>query len=113
MFNKIIKHNQSAKLKFEIIQMKSRHIGFGIVDYVRLKDSRSSYNLSNTICYWGHGNKWPENKKEGDGFKIGDVVEVNIDRATRIVKYLVNGVLQASQRNEMFAGADRIYVLYM
>lgn len=76
--------------------MKSTNIGFGVVDYAKQKDSRDSFNSRNAMCYVAGGFKWPDRKNEGDGFKNGDVVELNVDRAARTVKYLVNGVLKAS-----------------
>lgn len=51
------------------------------------------------MFYFGHSNKWPECKYDGEGFKVGDVVEVNVDRIAKTVKYLVNGVQKASHSN--------------
>ena len=42
----------------------------GVVEYAKQKDKKKSYNSGNALCYFGvKGNKWPQNIKEGDGFR--------------------------------------------
>lgn len=66
------------------------------------------------MCYLGHnGHKWPEDKKEGDGFKAGDVVEMNVDRILCKVKYSVNDVFKANHKNRMLAETDTVFVPYV
>ena len=68
----------------------------GVLDYLTQKDKRSSYNSANALCYYGNGEKFPENVKEGSGFKMDDTVIVRVNRARRIIEYFVNGKFQAS-----------------
>ena len=86
----------------------------GVVDYAEQKDQRNSYNSGNAMCYYGaNGSKYPSWTKEGSGFKQGDVVEVDVDRSTNTVKYIVNGELQATQTNYMLAGSSRVFMPFV
>lgn len=72
----------------------------GIIDHAKQKDKRSSFSSGNAMCYFGwKGSKWPENVVEGDGFKQGDVVEVEVDRIGKVIKYSVNSTLKATHTN--------------
>ena len=52
------------------------------------------------MCYYGFdGLKFPDLVEEGDGFRTGDIVKVNVDRPAQKVIYSVNGVEVASHRN--------------
>lgn len=51
--------------------------------------------------------------QEGDGFKQGDVVEVDVNRAISTVKYSVNGVLKATHSNQKLADAARVFVPFI
>lgn len=70
IFNMPIQRNSCAKFKLKISHMTDRDIFVGVVDYNKQKDQRSSWNSGNAMCYFSHdGRKYPENVKEGDGFK--------------------------------------------
>lgn len=85
----------------------------GVVDYEKQSEARSSFSSGNAMCYYGFkGCKWPEKAYEGDGFRQGDVVEVNVDRRFLTIKYLVNGFLKATQSNQKLADVTRIFVPY-
>ena len=45
------------------------------------------------VSYWNNSTKYPGEVKEGSGFKVGDIVEGQVDRACGHVKYFVNGKL--------------------
>ena len=84
----------------------------GVVDYAKQKDQRYSYGSSsgNYMCYYGYnGYKYPESAQEGDGFKEGDVVEVEVNRATSTVKYSVNGTPKATHSNNILADNTRVF----
>ncbi len=51
------------------------------------------------MCYSISGYKYPGGFQEGNGYKSGDVVEVNVDRSSNTVKYISNGVLKAKHSN--------------
>lgn len=85
----------------------------GVVDYAKQKEKRHSYNSGNAICYWGYqGGKYPCYAKEGDGFKVGDVVEVEVNRPSCTVTYFVNGKLKATSTNSMLADSTRVFMPY-
>ena len=49
------------------------------------------------MCYDGaYGYKFPSGGNEGGGFKQGDVVEVDVNRSTNTVKYIINKTLKAT-----------------
>ena len=86
----------------------------GVVDSERQKDHRYSYNSKNATCYYGNnGKKFPNTECEGDGFKQGDVVEVDINRATSTIKYSVNGAVKATHAHEMLADNSRVFMPYV
>ena len=69
-------------------------MSIGVTDYEQQKDSRRSYGSGNAMCYYGRdGYKYPNDGTEGSGFKQGDVMEVEVDRTTRTIKYIVNGAV--------------------
>ena len=50
--------------------MLNQYIMIGVLDYAKQKDQRYSYDSWNAMCYHRyHGWKFPEELKEGDGFK--------------------------------------------
>ena len=66
------------------------------------------------MCYQGsNGWKYPVGGHEGDGFKQGDVVEVDVSRYTNTVKYTINGVLKATHTHNMLADSSRILMPYV
>lgn len=72
----------------------------GVVDHVEQRHERYSWNSANAMCYHSYdGSKYPGKIREGNGFDQGDVVEVVVNRSIKSVKYLVNNVLKAEQRN--------------
>ena len=83
------------------------------MDYNRQKEARSSYELGNAMCYFSRGFKYPDQYKDGDGFKEGDVVGVSVNRAACTVKYSINGVFKVSQKNQMLADPNRVFVPYL
>ena len=86
----------------------------GVVDYAKQKDLRDSRNSGNAMCYYGYnGYRYPSGGNEGDGFKQGDIVEVDVNRSTSTVKYLVNGILKATQTNNMLADSSRVFMPYI
>ena len=65
------------------------------------------------MCYWGQkGLKYPVGKNEGDGFRQGDIVEVDINRTDQIVKYLVNDILVAFDTNKILGESTRVFMPY-
>ncbi len=72
----------------------------GVVDHAKQKNSKYSYSSGNSMCYYSiYAQKNPGGGTEGDGFKQGDIVEVNLNRATSTVKYIVNGIIKATHIN--------------
>lgn len=51
MFNIKILQNDSAKFGLKIIKMGAKVIYIGIVNYTKQKNSISSYDSGNAICY--------------------------------------------------------------
>ena len=66
------------------------------------------------MCYYGSdGYKFPSEGCEGGGFRQGDVVEVDINRATSTIKYLVNGAVKATHTHNMLADNSRVFMPYV
>lgn len=66
----------------------------GVVDYCKQYKTISSYSTGNAMCYSAYDNrKYPSGSSEGNGFKTGDMVEIDVDRNTKTIKYIVNGKL--------------------
>ena len=113
IFNNPIYLNQSLVFKLKITQAKHGYMVVGVVDYTRQKDERYSYasGNGNYLCYRADsGFKFPQSVQEGEGFKQGDVLEVEVNRTTNTVTYSVNGKLQAMQTNEMLKDAGRVFM---
>ena len=86
----------------------------GVVDYAKQKEQRKSYNSGNAMCYIGNGGyKYPSEGSEGGGFSEGDVVEVDVNRATSTIKYIINGVTKATHNNNMLADNSRVFMAYV
>lgn len=86
----------------------------GIMDYNKQKNERDSYSSGNSLCYSGYdGRKYPEEEVEGDGFKQGDIVEVEVNIPACTVKYLVNGILKATQSNNILSDNSRLFMPYV
>ena len=93
---------------------QNNYILVGVVDYAKQNDQRKSFNSGNAMCYYGHnGGKYPSEGIEGDGFKQGDVVEVDVDRASSTIKYIINGALKATQKNNMLEDSSRVFMPYV
>lgn len=70
------------------------------------------------MCYHGFEYKYPEDKQDGDGFKTGDIVTMEVDRFVQEVKYSVNmpnlyNVLRMSRKNKMRADSNRVFVPFV
>ena len=66
------------------------------------------------MCYYGYdGGKLPSEGIEGDGFKQGDVVEVDVNRSTSTIKYIINGVLKATHTDNMLSDSSRVFMPYV
>ena len=114
IFNYPINPNQTASFKIRVTKTQYRHIMIGILDYSTQKSQRTSYKSNAALCYNGsNGYKYPLVGNEGDGFKQGDVVEVQVNRSTSTVIYLVNGVQKASHSNNMLAESLRIFMPFV
>ncbi len=114
IFNSAISHNQSAKFKIKVVQTQYNYIMIGVTDYAKQKDQRSSFSSGNAMCYYGHnGRKFPRGGYEGGGFKKGDMVEVDINRATSTIKYSVNGTVKATHTHDMLADDSRVFMPYV
>ena len=50
---------------------------------------------------------------EGRGFSEGDVVEVDANRATSTIKYIINGVTKATSNNNMLADTSRVFMAFV
>lgn len=44
---------------------------------------------------------------------MGDIVEVQVDRASNKVRYLVNGIFQAEQINSMLTEREGVFVPFV
>lgn len=54
-------------------------------------------NKSNSVCYLlSNGKKYPDNVKEGNGVKVGETVEMIVDRNDKTIEWLVDGKRRAS-----------------
>lgn len=66
------------------------------------------------MCYYGYnGIKYPNADPEGKGFKQGDVVEVDVNRATKTIKYSFSGSVKATHANNMLADSSRIFMPFV
>ena len=66
------------------------------------------------MSYYGAGgSKYPGGVNEGNGFKQGDIVEVDVNRSTNTIKYLINGILKATQSNNMLADSTRVFMPFV
>lgn len=65
------------------------------------------------MCYYGDGYKFPGEVKEGGGFSQGDVVKVDVDRASSTIRYSVNGKLKATDTHIMLADNSRVFMPYV
>lgn len=66
------------------------------------------------MCYYGYnGFKYPDGPYEGDGFKEGDVVEVQVSRSNNTVKYFANGILKATHQHQMLGDIDRVFTPFI
>ena len=66
------------------------------------------------MCYYGAvGGKYPSGGFEGNGFKEGDVVEVNVNRPNNTLKYIINGILKATDTNNMLNDSSRMFMPYV
>lgn len=80
--------------KFKITSTQSRQIMLGVADYFKQRSQANSYTSGNAMCYYGaNGAKYPSSATEGTGFKTGDIVEIDVNRTTKTIKYIVNGKL--------------------
>ena len=70
--------------KFSILETLRNYIMVGIVGNSRFL-ARSSYGSGCAVAYFGVGNRYPFAKKEGNGFKAGDIVEMRIMLCDQIV----------------------------
>ena len=93
IFARPIHPNQSTKFKIKIIQIREpKNMYVGVVDYEK-QENKMSYSAGRDV----YPNPHPGDKYQGNGFKEGDFVEVDVSRSTRTVKYRVNDKLEATQ----------------
>lgn len=87
----------------------------GVVDYEKQKDQRSSYSSGNAMCYYGSGDgyKYPGSIEGGGGFRQGDIVEVEVNRANATIKYSVKGKLKATHTHKMLMDNSRVFMPYV
>lgn len=86
----------------------------GVVDYAKQKNSTYSYSSGNSMCYYAiNSEKNPGGGTEGNGFKEDDIVEVDVNRQTHTLKYIVNGVLEATHSHLMLADTSRIFMPFV
>lgn len=86
----------------------------GVLDYAKQKDQRLSYSSGNAMCYYGYnGYKYPGGGSEGEGFKQGDIVEADVNRANNTIKYSVNETLRATQTNQILGDSSRIFMPFI
>lgn len=88
----------------------------GVVDYEKQKHKRFSYSSNNAMCYHGYnGRKYPNevNEGQGGGFKEGDIVEVDVDRASSTIRYSVNRIVRATHTHEMLADNSRVFMPFV
>lgn len=107
-----IRHNYSTKFKLKITHKSDGIIGIGIIDS-KQKYARHSWNSVNAMCYSSNGYKYPGGVKEGDGFKKGDVVELEVDRSANTIKYFVNNSHIATQTNKILGDNCRVFMPYV
>lgn len=108
-----INSNQSVRFKIRLTKSKANWLRVGVVDYEKQKNQRYSYNSGNAICYATSGNKYPDFVKEAEGYKEGDIVEVDVNRSTSTIQYFVNGILKATQIKEILADNSRVFMPYV
>lgn len=69
----------------------------GVINYEKQKQAAYSYDSKNAVCYYAYnGFKYPSGGHEGTGLKVGETVEVHVDRKNNIIKWFVDDVLRAS-----------------
>lgn len=66
------------------------------------------------MCYYSfNGTKYPKEGIEGFGFKEGETVVIDVNRAQSTIKYFINGKLRATHMNEMLLDAGRVFVPFV
>ncbi len=95
------------------ITHSKKNIGIGVVDYAKQKDQRFSHVSGNAMCYFSNGQQYPEFIKEGDGFKQGDIVSVEVDRSAKTVKYFINNIHKVTQKNEILGDINRVFMPFV
>ena len=63
----------------------------GIIDAKVLKNEKSSRKAKSAFSYYSNGYKCPEDAREGDGFKAGNVLETVVDLAVGKIEWRVHG----------------------
>ena len=105
---------QSLKAKIRIIKTEKKNVIFGVVDSLARRHERSFYNPIYSATYSGwNATTWPDQKKEGNGFKEGDIVEVIADRQIGKVEWKDNGASQASMVSDYIKGQVGSIVPYV
>ncbi len=65
-------YNAIFTFKIKIIKTIIKGIMIGVVDELKQRNQRSSYNSNNAVCYYGYdGSKYPSGGNEGNGFSQG------------------------------------------
>jgi len=86
----------------------------GIVDFEKQKERKRSYNSKNVVCYYAHnGDKYPCGGYEGDGIKVGETVEVRVDRTHGTVSWLVDHVERATHTAGLLCDKSRKFLPYV
>lgn len=86
----------------------------GVTDYEKQKYSKCSFGSGNSMSYSAINSVLnPGSESQGAGFKEGDVVEVDVNRLTRTVRYIINGVVEALHSHYMLADSSRIFMPFV
>lgn len=66
------------------------------------------------MCYYSiYAEKNPGGGSEGRGFNEGDIVEVDVNRPNRTLRYIVNGVLEATHCHSMLGDSSRTFMPFV
>lgn len=102
-FSEDIPKTRVYRFSIKILHTQSRYIMIGVVKRNQ-SQNQISCNTGHAICYVGYnGNKYPANQSEGEGFSVGEAVQVTVNRSTNTVQWAVGGAIRATVVNSMLA----------
>lgn len=74
----------------------------GICDVNKQINSRSSYASGNAFLFYGPGSgyKYPGSVVEGNGYQVGDIVEVQVNFTAKSITWSLNGNYNAGFKDQ-------------